>query len=384
MLSPTYLPLVFKQVIRQRMRSLLTIGGVAVAMFLFTAVQSMQAGVTAATITNATDTTLVVYRKDRYCPFASRMPQSYDEQIRRIPGVAGVVPIKIVVNNCRTSLDVVTFRGVPEEPFLADYAPKLRLLSGSLDDWKHRSDAVLLGETLAQRRGLKAGDRFEAAGMTVYVAGIVHSEEPQDENVGYTHLEFLQFATGSRAGGIVTQFNVRVNAPSQLEPVASAIDELFAHDQEPTKTSPEKAFVARAAADVIEIVGFMKWLGWGCLLAVLALIGNAIVLSVQDRIREHAVLQTLGFPGHLIARLIVSEGLVLSLAGGLVGCAVAVWVLNRGAFALSVDALSIPVKSGLPVFAWGMGIACALGVLAGLVPAWQAARREIVTCFRAV
>lgn len=384
MLAPRYVPLVLKQVIRHRLRSLLTILGVTVAMFLFTAVRSMQAGVQAATVSNATDTTLVVYRKDRYCPFASRLPQSYFERIRRIPGVDNVVPIKIVVNNCRTSLDVVTFRGVPEAPFIDGYARKLRLLSGSLDDWKRRSDAVLLGETLAQRRGLKVGDQFEAAGITVYVAGVVKSDEPQDQNVGYTHLDFLQFATGSRAGGIVTQFNVKVKDPSQLEPAAAAIDELFAQDQEPTKTSPEKAFVARAATDVIEIVGFMRWLGWGCLGAVLALVGNAIVLSVQDRIREHAVLQTLGFRSGLIARLIVSEGLLLSLVGGLVGCAAATLALTRSGFALSVDALSIPIKSGLSVFAWGLAVASALGVLAGLVPAWQASRREIVACFRAV
>lgn len=383
MLAPKYVPLILKQVFRHRLRSLLTVCGVAVAMFLFTAVQSMQAGVEAATITNATDTTLVVYRKDRYCPFASRLPQSYFEQIRRLPGVESVVPIKIVVNNCRTSLDVVTFRGVPEEPFLDGYAPKLRLLSGSLDDWKRRSDAVLLGETLAKRRGLKVGDRFEAAGITVYVAGIIESDQPQDQNVGYTHLDFLQFATGSRAGGIVTQFNVKVTDHNLLEPVAAAIDELFAPDQEPTKTSPEKAFVARAATDVIEIVGFMRWLGWGCLGAVLTLVGNAIVLSVQDRIREHAVLQTLGFRGDLIARLIVSEGLVLSLAGGLVGCAAAAMILIHGGLALSVDALSIPIKSGFWVFVWGLAIASALGVLAGLVPAWQASQREIVACFRA-
>jgi putative ABC transport system permease protein len=378
------LPLVLKQVVRHRLRSLLTIFGVTVAMFLFTAVQSMQSGVEAATVSNATDTTLVVYRKDRFCPFASRLPESYFEQIKRIPGVESVVPIKIVVNNCRTSLDVVTFRGVPEEPFIEGYAPKLRLLSGSFDDWRKRSDAVLLGETLARRRGLKVGDRFEAAGITVYVAGVVHSDEPQDENVGYTHLDFLQFATGSRAGGIVTQFNVKVKEPSQLEPVAAAIDEVFAADQEPTKTSPEKAFVARAATDVIEIVGFMKWLGWGCLAAVLALVSNAIILSVQDRIRDHAVLQTLGFRGGLIAKLIVSEGLVLSLAGGLLGSAAAAVIVAHSGLALSVDALSIPIKSGLSVFAWGMVLASALGVLAGLAPAWQASRREIVACFRAV
>jgi putative ABC transport system permease protein len=384
MLAPKFVPLILKQVGRQRARSLLTLGGVAVAMFLFSAVQAMQDGVRTATQVNATDTTLVVYRKDRYCPFSSRMPQSYEQRIAALPGVASVVPVKIVVNNCRTSLDVVTFRGVPREQFVETYAGDLQVVAGSLEEWQRRSDAALLGETLAARRGLKVGDRFEAAGITVFVAGVIRSDEPQHDNVAYVHLDFLQYASGSRSGGIVTQFNVKVTDPNRMEAVARAVDTMFAIDQEPTQTSPEKAFVARVAKDVIEIAGFLRWLGWGCLVAVLALVGNAIILSVQDRIREHAVLQTLGYKGHLIARLIVGEGLVLSLVGGLLGGTASLIALAWGQFALSVDGLSIPFQASAGTFLVGLAVASALGILAGLVPAWQASRRDIVSCFRAV
>jgi putative ABC transport system permease protein len=384
MVALKFVPLVAKQLLRQRARTLLTLAGVTSAMFLFVTVQAMQAGVQAATAGSAKDTTLVVYRKERYCPFTSRLPQSYLDRIARLPGVESVVPMKIVVSNCRTSLDVVTFRGVPKEEFSKGIAPRLKLTSGSLEQWQRRSDAALLGETLARRRGLKVGDRFEAAGITVYVAGIIRSDEPQDQNVAYVHLDFLQFASGSRSGGIVTQFNVKVSDPSQLEPVARAIDGLFAADQEPTHTSPEKAFVARAASDVIEIVRFMGWLGWGCLAAVLALIANAIVLAVQARVRDHAILQTLGYHGGLIVRLIVSEGLLLSLAGGGIGSVLALLVLRRSGLALSVDGLSIPLVASPTLFLKGLAAAAGLGIAAGLVPAWQAARREIAACFRAV
>ena len=384
MIAPRFAPLVFKQVWRARTRSLLTVAGVVIAMFLFSAVQAMQAGVEAATQTRAGDTTLVVYRKDRYCPFTSQMPQSYEQQIARIDGVASVIPIKIVVSNCRTSLDVVTFRGTPADSFVESHAPLLDMVEGSVRDWQVRSDAALLGETLAARRGLKAGDRFEAAGITVYVAGVFRSNEPQDQNVAYVHLDFLQFASGSRSGGIVTQFNVKVRDPDRLKDVAAAIDDHFATAQSPTRTSAEKAFVARAAADVVEIVGFMRWLGWGCLGAVLALVGNAIVLSVQDRIREHAILQTLGFRGHQIARLIIGEGLVLSLLGGLIGCGAAVGFLSYASLALSVESHSIPVLASPVLMAWGITIATIVGVAAGAMPAWQASRRDIVSCFRAV
>src|SRR5215218_9870606 len=173
MFAPKFIPLVVKQVVRHRTRTLLTVGGVAMAMFLFCAVQAMQGGVKDATETTARDTTLVVYRQNRFCPNTSRLPEYYGDRIAKIPGVASVVPMKIVVNNCRTSLDVVTFRGVPEEAFVANYVNNLKLLDGSVEQWQSRSDAALIGETLANRRGLKTGDRFDAAGVTVYVAGIV-------------------------------------------------------------------------------------------------------------------------------------------------------------------------------------------------------------------
>lgn len=383
MIGPKFLPLVFKQIRRSPMRSFLTIAGVSVAMFLFAAVQAMHAGVETATRQRADDTTLIVYRKDRFCPFASQLPQSYEQQIRKIDGVATVTPIKILVTNCRTSLDVVTFRGVPEGPFMEDFVPQFEVVSGSIEEWKKRSDATILGETLATRRGLKVGDRFDAAGVTAYVAAIIRSSQVQDQNVAYAHLDFLQYAAGSRAGGIVTQFNVRVTDPDKLETVAQAIDDRFAIDQEPTHTSAEKAFVARAAGDVIEIVGFMRWLGWGCLAAVLGLVANAIILSVQDRIREHAILQTLGYQSGLIARLIVTEGLIVSIGGAALGCIAAVAFIRFSALSFSVDAFSIPIEANASTLAWGVLMGAAVGVLAGLVPAWQASRREIVTCFRA-
>src|SRR3954468_23055231 len=367
MLKLKFIPLVWKQVSRHRTRTILTIGGVATAMFLFAAVQAMQAGVRAATETTAKDTTLVVYRQNRFCPATSRLPEYYGDRIAKVPGVASVVPMKIVVNNCRTSLDVVTFRGVPEEQFVASYAGRFTLLDGSIEQWKSRTDAALLGETLAKRRGLSVGERFDAAGVTVFVAGIVHPPEPQDQNVAYVHLPFLQRASGDRKLGIVTQFNVKVDDPKSLDAVAKAIDTDFDRDPEPTQTSAEKAFVARAAADVVNLVGFTQYLGWGCLAAELELVGNAIVLSVQDRIKEHAVLQTLGYNSALIARLIVGEGLLLGLIGGALGAFAALAAVRYGNVSISADGLSVHMTASLNVVLIGLGASATLGVFAGLI-----------------
>jgi len=375
------IPYVLKQVVRHRVRSMLTIAGIGIAMFLFTAVQAMNQGVTEATTASANDTTLVVYRKDRYCPATSQLPQDYQRRIESVEGVVSVTPMKIVVSNCRTSLDVITFRGVPKADFIEERRDDLVLVAGSLEDWGSRTDAALLGETLASRRGLRPGMTFDAAGITAYVAGVVRSDDPQEQNVAYTALEFVQLA-GRDQLGIVTQFNVKVQDSSMFDRVSAGIDEVFATAQEPTATFSEKAFIGRIADDIIELVGFARWLGLGCLAAVLALVANSIILGVQSRIAEHAVLQTLGFSGRMVAALIVAEGVLLATIGGALGAALAVAVARYSNVALSVEGTSIPIVADAGLLASGLALCGLIGVLAGLVPAWQASRREIAACFR--
>ncbi|MEW6529311.1 MAG: FtsX-like permease family protein [Thermodesulfobacteriota bacterium] len=377
-----FLPLVMKYVTRYRGRSLLTVGGVATAMFLFYSVQAMYQGVKEATHATSADTRLVVYRQDRYCPYSSNLPQDYANRIAAIEGVKTVVPVKVAVNNCRTSLDVVTFRGVPVDAVEKGAFGHVKIINGSLEDWKRRSDAALLGDRLAARRGLKVGDRVDLAGITIYIAGIIHSPEAQDQAVAYGHLDFVQRASDNKVG-IVTQFNVTVAAPDQMNRVAKVIDAEFRDAAEPTATWPEKTFVARAASDIVEIVGFARWLGWACVAGVFALVFNAIVLSVQDRVRDHAIMQTLGYSESLIAKLIIGESLVLSLSGALIGLVAAAVVTSWANFSFSVEGLSIHVRATVGSVGVGLALSLLTGIIAGLVPAWQASRHDIAACFRA-
>src|SRR5690606_37808943 len=118
-----------------------------------------------------------------------------------------------------------------------------------------------------------------------------------------------------------------------------------------------------------------------CLAAVLALVANSIVLGVQDRIKEPAVFQTLGFRPGLLARLIIPEGVLVGALGGALGTVLALAVVRYGQFTLSTEGLSVIVSADWSIAAIGLVISAAVGVLAGLVPAWQASRREIAQCF---
>ena len=374
------LRLSWTQLVRHRVRSLLTVLGVASGMFLFTAVETLQRSLAKATEETAADTTLVVYRQNRFCPSASRLPEHYADEIRRIPGVRDVIPVQIVVNNCGASLDVITFRGVPDDQ-LAKFAPEIEVIEGSMEEWQKRGDGALLGQVFAQRRGLKPGDRFDGAGVTVTVAGILRSPFPQDNNVAYVKLPFLQRA--SKAGlGVVTQFNVRTHSSADLKPVAQAIDERFHSDAAPTDTRPEKAFFAETAAELIELIGFTRWLGIGAVLAVTALVANALLLIVRGRVKENAVLRTLGYPGRAIACLVVGEGGMLGLIGGVAGVGLSAAFLRWQSFTMGNEGQTLAIQPDAAVIATGIAAALALGILASLWPAWQAVTQSIVKNLR--
>jgi len=372
--------LALKHLLRNRVRSVLTVAGVAVGMFLFASVETMQQSLQSATEVSAKDNTLVVYRENRFCPSTSRLPEYYLSEIKRIDGVDEVLPIQIAVNNCGASLDVITFRGVPNDA-LMEYNSELKVVDGSFDAWQSRSDAALVGAHFAARRGLRPGDQFEAVGVRVWVAGIIQSPHPQDNSVAYVHLPFLQQA--SNVGlGIVTQFNVRVSTSSMLEPVADAIDALFAADQAPTNTRPEKAFFAQTAKEMIELVGFTRWLGVSAVLAVLGLVANALLLAARSRVKESAIYQTLGFSRPSVGLLMIWEGALLGLAGGLTGSLSAAAFFSWKRLTLGNEGLTLALSPSWTVFGHSLLLACLLGLLASLWPALVAAGKPIVDSLR--
>ena len=379
------IPTVLKQIKRSPIRTSLTLSGIAVAMFLFIMVESMRTGVKAATEITANDTTLVVYRENRYCPFSSRLPQYYEDRIEKIDGVASVVPIKVHISNCGASLDIVTFRGVPRDSIQHAMAKDGLIVDGSIEAWERRGDGAIVGSALAKRRGIKVGDRFSAAGIEVFVAGIQETEQAQDKNIALVQLPFLQEA--ARKGGtgtIVTQFNVQVDNPNELDSIASSIDETFAHDEHPTSTYPEKAFVGRAARDIVQLSEVAGLLAWGALAAVFALVANAVALAMRDRVRDHAVLQTLGYTGWLIGWMVLLEGVFIALAGGIFGGIAAFVAVQLGQFTMTMEGVNIEIASDPTAAIVGVALALALGMFAAMIPALRLARTDIASCFRAV
>ena len=110
-----YMPYVFKTLWRHRIRTTLTVVGAAIAMFIFCFVGSVQQGLNSLSQQREASRSLIVFQANKFCPATSGLPEDYDRKILKLEGIREVVPIRVFTNNCRASLDVIVFYGVPPE-----------------------------------------------------------------------------------------------------------------------------------------------------------------------------------------------------------------------------------------------------------------------------
>lgn len=374
------LRMVLKNLLRRPGRTVLSVGGIASALLLFVLVESLSLGLDQALSGTEAARTLVVYRKNRYCPQTSNLPDVYVSRIEDVEGVDSVLPVQVFLNNCRASVDLVTFQGAPVERLLE--ARNLTIVEGSRERFVTEDDAALVGIDFARRRGLRVGETFRFGDIDVKVAGIFTSTEGPEESLVLTHLDFLRYSMPMERLGTVTQYEVKVSDPDRAREVAAEIDAVFATAEEPTDTRPQVAFLERATKDLATILGFGRWLGIACVAVVLSLVANTVFMSVQERVREFGVLRTLGFREGWIARLVVAEAVALAVLGAALGVGGAYALLAYTHLSIGTEGVSVTFATSPALALRGLGVALAVGVVAGLAPAVRSARLPIVRSLR--
>ena len=375
-----FVPYILKTMWRHRTRTLLTAGGTAVALFVFCFVGSVQEGLNDLNRHQQAERAVVVFQANKFCPATSHLPQDYERTIKEIPGVRDVIPIRVFTNNCRASLDVVVFYGVPAEKLKR--ARDFRVLTGSWEDFERHQDAAMIGQTVARRRSLELGDKFTMGQYTVTVAGVYASDDTTEENYIYTHLDFLQRGRDQNMVGTVTQFEVLLDEQADPLTKSEAIDDAFRSAPVATITRPKGVFQAKSLGDLTELIQLSHYLGIACVGLVLALVATTTIMAVQDRVKEHAVLQTIGFSGPRIFGLVLSESILTSAAGGAVGVSVAMLMLSWSTLAIGAEAVTISFTPSFQLAALGLIVSFIAGILAGVIPAWNAATADIVPALR--
>lgn len=375
--------LVLRNVARTPLRTGLTAAGVAVAVLVFSALASLDRGVRRMVEETGGEQVLTVFERFKACPPYSRLPIHYQDRIAGLPHVAEVMPVRFVLSNCQTTTDLVAVHGVDPEKL-----PRFRSLEvdpEALRTFQAERGAALVGRVVAERYGWRAGDQVtlkELGGISFIVRGVFRAPGSSIEGVVLVDREYLEYSL--QQVGQVTMFLVRLDDPRHADSVAEAIDAVFAGSAPRTRSSLERAFIARSIEDFQALVDFALVIAWTSLGLVLLAVANSISMSVRERLREMAVLKTLGFRRRTLCLLIVGEAAFVALVAAGLGLAIVAVAVKKGGISVGVEGYAIHPDLGLRIVLSALGLGAGLAALGAWLPAWSGAGQPIVTALREV
>ena len=379
-----FLPLVWRSLMRRKLRTLFTALSILVAFVLFGALMSLKAAFSMGVDLAGQDRLVMIQKVS----FIQPLPVSYQARIATTDGVAAVT-------------HATWFGGIYQDPknWFAQFAvepdawmqmyPEYVLPEDRKQAWYANRTGAIIGRALADRFGWKVGDRVplqatiyrkaDESPWTFTVEGIYEAgTRGADTTQMFFHYDYLN-ETRTILEDQVGWYIIRVSDPQRSEDIARRLDALFANSSSETKTSTEKAFVQAFAQQIGDIGSIMMAILAAVLFTILLVSANTMAQAIRERTNELAVMKTLGFTdGHLLA-LVLCESVLLAVVGGGIGLALA-WAITQN---------GDPTGGFLPAFflpnrdlVLGVALILLLGTCAGLLPALQASRLRIVDALR--
>jgi len=378
-----YRHLIFANLFRKKIRTTLTLGSFAVALFLFGLLAVVRGAFNQGVEVAGANRLVVVNKVSIIQP----LPISYEQKLAQVPGVT-------LINHENW------FGGVyqDERNFFPQFAiedeTQRQMFPEFIvpdEQWKTFSDdreGAIVGEDLVKRFHWKVGDRIPVKG-TIFpgtwefnIRGIYHGSRPQDDTTQFWfHYKYLEERENPYWKGLIGWYTVRIDNPDNAARIARDIDATFANSPWETKTETEKAFAAGFVKQAGNIEFLLLSIGSVVFFTLLLVTGNTMAIAVRERMRELAVLKAVGFSDAFVLSLVLGESLLLAAIGGGAGLA-----LSK-LFTLGGD----PTRGMLPYFYLtlpaiivGLLAALAVGMAAGILPAWSAMRLRVVDALRRV
>jgi len=377
-----YKSLIMANLFRKKLRTTLTIGSFVVALFLFGLLVVVHGAFNQGIDVAGADRLDVINKTSIIQP----LPYSYRDQILRIPGVKA-----ITYDNW--------FGGVyqDEKNFFPQFAidpENQRVVFPEFvipdDQWKaflEDREGAIAGSGIAKRFGWKVGDRIPIKGA-IYpgdwefnIRGIYTGSRDNDDLTQFWfHYKYLD-ERRQYGKGLVGWYTVKLDTPDDGTRVVKAVDTMFANSPYETKTETEKALASDFAKQFGNIGFLISAVGSVVFFTLLLVTGNTMAIAVRERIGELAVLKAVGFNDRFVLFLVLGESLLIAAIGGAIGLALCKLMTLGGD----------PTHGFLPFFylpgpmiLLGFGVALAVGVLAGILPATSAMRLRVVDALRRV
>jgi putative ABC transport system permease protein len=380
--------LILRNAGRHKLRTLLTITGLALAIVAFGVIQ---------TTLQTWNAQLEISSPRRLITrhavsFTFPLPIAYKDKIDRVPGVTKVGYANWfggIYNNDPKNF----FAQFPMGPdSVLDIYPELLIPADQKEQYLNEKSACLAGQKLVDRFGWKIGDVIRLTsqiypGQWEFVLKAIYKgrDPAVDENGMYFHWDYfddkIRIISESWAGN-AGWYVVEIDDPRNAAQVSAAIDDIFKNSPQQTLTETEKAFSAGFIAGFDTIIMGMKVISFLIIGVILMVLANTMVMSARERIGEFALLKTLGFrPFHLFG-LIFGESISIAILGGLIGVALTFPMVGLMAKALATFFSSIFIANKTIILS--LLLALLVGLLASLFPIYKTIRTSIVDGLRNV
>lgn len=377
-----YLRLVLANLGRHKLRTVLTILSVALALFLFASLRSVVTTLAATAQFGGARRLVTLSATGLVFP----LPLAYGNRIKALPGVTGLSWANWFGGRYGDGNTFFANFAVDPESYLAIY-PEIVLPADQRQAFIQDRTGALIGQRLISRYGWKLGQNVTLQGTifpgdwTFTIRGVYTPTDPAiGDDVLIFHHEYFDERIGR--AGIVGWYIVEIDDASHAAAIAKSIDDVFRNSSSATKTGTEREFQASFATMWGNVSFLMSTIGLAVVFAILLVTANAMMMSARERTGEIAVLKTVGFSDRLLFGLVMVEAGALALTGA---------VLGLGAATLLYPAINFNGAGFLPGFkvttstiVVGLLVALGLMLASGLVPALRAARLPIVQALRKV
>jgi putative ABC transport system permease protein len=379
--------LVWRNLLRNKLRTLLTVGSVAVALFVLTLLGSVLQAMT--DVEDPTGASRLIVRNRISLTF--QLPEAYGARLASIPHVVAVSPQdwfqgKYVDN--RRENQFPRFASDPET--LLQVFPEIDLPAEQREAWQSDRRGFIAGATLAESKGWELGDVITIEGdiypidLELTLRGIYRVENnPAQEGSLYFQDRYLEEGMGNP--GIVGFYWLRLDDPAAVPTVIQQAEAMFESSPAQVRVETQEAFILGFVEMFGNIRFFFGSIGLAVALSILLITANTMAMAARERTSEVAVLRTLGFRrGQVVAMVVLEAALVGALGAGL-GVLLASAALGALQGALQSFGLAFSAMRADPErIALGLALGVAIGLIAGAVPAWNAARLRIVDGLRQV
>lgn len=381
-----FLPLIFKNTLRNRRRSLLTICSIAASFCLLGVLFAMYSALYLSEPTPGQALRLITRNR---VSLTQIMPAYYKQKIAAVPGVRHLYSSQWFGGTYKDDRDqrnfFARFAVEPEDFFKVETGKQVP--EDQKQAFIRERKACLVGRGIANKFGWKIGDTIPLKGDIFpgdreFVIRAIYDSTEENETM-FFHMESLYQSLPVTRRDFAGTFNILVNTKDDVPTVQKAVDALFENAPVQTRTETEQAFLLSFTSFLGNVKVFLFAICGAVTFTVLLVSANTMAMTVRERVREVGVLKTLGFTEGRILGIIISEAMFIAAVGAAAGCLLAAFLIRgvaavAGGFSFQLKTMTLTPAATMTCLALGLVV----GLLAAIVPAYSASRTPILDSLR--